>query len=320
MTETAPYHETRQQKAAREIAEAEQLIRDLQAQRELGAAFVADHSNPLRKRFVARLMIAAAWAGQACARGQIRLTRPRLADQTFSERMYARSQEELELSEESRHSAQDRLVGSPVAARRPALNAMLTFAVGWLILGAVIAADWAVFRAFGVDYFRWYVENGALINLAFSFVALAVVLDAYHDLVSSNPMRYLNALLAVSLHVTLAWGATMPRGDDEQTWWFPKLFDGVVSFVVYLVMLVATTGWLVAVAPVQHAAYAVLGAPARNALRNKQTASYDPSTDTTTFAAPADGPRTGFAIGYREKPVALTAGLVAVAFWLISLL
>ena len=166
------------------------------------------------------------------------------------------------------------------------------------------------------------VVMGALINLVFSFISLAVVLDAYRDLISSNPLRYLNTCMALFMHVLLAWDATIVNDDEnaEQTWWLPMLFDTLVSIVVYVVMFLVTLGWLLVVAPIQHPVYAVLGAPSRNAFRNAETSSFDPVTDRTTLAAAAGESRAGFTIGYRDKPVTLTAALASAVFWLISIL
>lgn len=322
MSESAPVHETRQQKAARDVAEAEQTISDLDRQLSLGRAFVADRSNPLRKRIVVRAANGMARMARASARAEIRMLRPSLEEgPSFSERMVAQSREEFRLAEETRRSAHARIVDSPVAVLRPALNATIAFVIGWLILGAIIAADYFVFRAFGVAYFHWYVENGALINLAFSFISLAVVLDAYRDLISSNPLRYLIACVSLFGHVLLAWDATLVNGGDEgaeQTWWLPAFFDNLVSLLAFVVMFLVTLGWLLVVAPVQHIVYAVLGAPARNTIRSAETSSYDPATDTTTIAAPAGRSRAGFTIGYRDKPVTLTAALASAVFWAIS--
>lgn len=321
MTESASPREARQQKAARQIAEAEQMIRDLEEKRRLGRAFAADRSHPFRKRAEVRLANGIARIAIATARTEIRLRKPDLQEQTRSERIQARSREHFELAEESRRSGHQGIVESPVAVRRPALSATIEFVVGWLILGAAIAADYLVFRAFGVNYFHWYLDAGALINLVFGFISLAVVLDTYRDLISSNPLRYLNACVALFMHVLLAWDATMVKDDNAvQTWWLPALFDGLVSFLVYIVMFLVTLGWLLVVAPIQHIVYAVLGAPARNAYRNKETASFDPVSDRTTLAAPVAEARTGFMIGYREKPVTLTAALASAAFWLLSIL
>ena len=83
-------------------------------------------------------------------------------------------------------------------------------------------------------------------------------------------------------------------------------------------MTLAFVGWLLVVAPIQHIAYAVLGAPARNALRNSSAAPrFDPAIDVTT-PRPAEGAETGHAFGYLDKPVALTSALTASVLWVGS--
>jgi hypothetical protein len=53
-------------------------------------------------------------------------------------------------------------------------------------------------------------------------------------------------------------------------------------------------------------------------LRGKTVAAYDPATDTTKMGLPVGSAHSGFEIGYREKPVSLTAALAAAVFWVIS--
>jgi hypothetical protein len=96
------------------------------------------------------------------------------------------------------------------------------------------------------------------------------------------------------------------------------LFDSLISLVVSIAMFGATFGWLLIVAPVQYLVFAVLGAPARNALRDQTVATYDPVTDTMKMDVSVGSAHSGFEIGYREKPVSLTAALAAAVFWVIS--
>ena len=308
-------------------------------------------------------------------RGSLDLNKSDLKEgPSFSERMQAKAREEMRLSERSRHLSQADIRDSGVAKRRPALMATISSLIGWAIIGSVIAVDYLVFRLlFDVNYFSWYLENGAVINIVFSVISLAVVLDAYTGLISSNPFRYLWACMALTDHVSLAAFAfnpdedapggtaaarrereqtrwrprqTTPRGSTPRpppagrlqlgqggncnsrndadgtadgTWWLPMLFDSVISLLVSIAMFAATFGWLLIVAPVQYLAFAVLGAPARNALRGKIVATYDPVTD-TTMDVPVGTAHRGFEIGYREKPVSLTAALAAAVFWVISAL
>jgi hypothetical protein len=166
-----------------------------------------------------------------------------------------------------------------------------------------------------VNYFHWYVDNGALIALVFGFVSLAVQLDDYPDLVSSNPMRYLLACWTLNFHLFLAWNQVIAVDPERAKGvMLSKLFDTIVSFLTMLGVTVAFVAWLLVVAPIQHIAYAILGAPARNALRNPAAPRYDPATD-TTIPVPAKGAATGRAFGYIAKPVALTSALTAAVLW-----
>jgi hypothetical protein len=100
-------------------------------------------------------------------------------------------------------------------------------------------------------------------------------------------------------------------------------------------MAIALVGWALIIGPVQHVVYLVLGAPARNAIRNSKDPRYYPKTDTMTsdaHGADAARPPTndedykaevpesapGFVIGYREKPVSLTAALATAVFFIIG--
>ena len=98
---------------------------------------------------------------------------------------------------------------------------------------------------------------------------------------------------------------------------FAKLFDTIVSVLAMIAVTVAFVGWLLVVAPIQHLVYAVLGAPARNALRNPAQSRFDSTADETEVAAGPEG-SAGHAIGYAEKPVALTSALAAAVLWVAS--
>jgi hypothetical protein len=221
----------------------------------------------------------------------------------------------LEASERHRQAsgaALDAPVGSPWIA------SAVQFLVGWVILGAGLTANYVVFALFDVNYFRWYVDNGALISLVFAFVSLAVQLDDYPNLVSSNPLRYVFACWTLNFHLFLAWNQVIAVDPERAKGvMLAKLFDTIVSFFAMLAVTVAFIGWLLVVAPIQHVAYAVLGAPARNVLRNPAGPRYDPQTDTTVVTS-AETAGSGRAFGYVDKPVTLTSALAAAALWLFS--
>ena len=185
-------------------------------------------------------------------------------------------------------------------------------------LGVALTTNYVVFALFDENYFDWHLENGVFISLVFGFVSLAVQRDDYPDLVSSNPMRYLYACWTLNFHLFLAWNQVIAVDPERAKGvMLSKLFDTIVSFLAMLGVTAAFVGWLLVVAPIQHVAYAVLGAPARNALRNPAAPRYDRATDSTTPLS-ARGTGTGRAVGYVDKPVALTSALTAAALWIGS--
>jgi len=231
------------------------------------------------------------------------------------------------------------VLDSEGASLWPARYGLLFTMIGWAYVAPLLAADYFIFRAFGVNYFHWYLQNGGLINLVFGFVSLAVVLDAYPDLISSNALRYTFASQQLVGHVFRAWWDTTYKSKGAiKTWWLPTAFDFVVSTITFLAMAIALVGWALIIGPVQHVVYLVLGAPARNAIRNNRDPRYDKKTDTVTSGAlgavdPARPPTDdeakkaqdpesvpGFVIGYREKPVSLTAALASAVFFIIGAL
>jgi hypothetical protein len=221
----------------------------------------------------------------------------------------------LEASEVHRQASRAAL-DAPSAS--PAVVSVVQFVFGWAILGVALTANAFVFAHFDGNYFRWYLDNGALISLVFGFISLAVRLDDYPDLVSSNPLRYLYACWTLVFHHFLAWNQVIAVDFERAKGvTLSKLFDTIVSSLAMLGVTIAVVGWLLVVAPVQHIAYAVLGAPARNALRNPAAPRYDPATDFTT-PRPAGGTEAGHALGYLDKPVALTSALTAAVLWACS--
>jgi hypothetical protein len=236
-----------------------------------------------------------------------------LFEQARSEREAALAS--FERAEEHRQASRAAL-SAPTG--RPWVVGVVQSLFGWSILGVALAANYFVFASLDVDYFRWYIANGALISLVFGFVSLAVRLDDYPDLISSNPLRYLYACLTLSLHLLLAWNQVVAVDPERAAGLLlSKLFDLVVSLLAWACVTIVFIGWLLVVAPIQYIPYAVLGAPARNALRNPARPRYEPETD-RTLPSPAGGGAAGHTIGYMEKPVALTSAFTAAVLWLLS--
>lgn len=320
MPETPPVEHPQQLAARLKLAQAQLELSQARQQLQLGRSGL--RQAPLRKKPV---LLLAVFLDLLAVKGFERTTRTyqsMAAKPPRSAQLFERARQERAVALESSERAEShrRLAGAALSAQpgRPWTAAVVQLVFGWAIIGAALAIDYEIFAAFDASYFRWYLENGAVISIVFGFVSLAVRLDDYPDLISSNPMRYLYACLTLSLHLSLAWNQIVGVDPERSPGLlFAKVFDLVVSLFAWLAVAIGFVGWLLVVAPIQHLVYAVLGAPARNALRN-QTSSprFDAAHDATgVFANDGTG---GHVIGYVEKPVTLTSALAAAALWALS--
>jgi hypothetical protein len=303
-------------------------------------AVASDQTKSRRQRTAARFAIASLRVGRSIMTISFRMAEKDFAtEQSLSERMeekrnleFAEARDSFARAKVTWHRGRA-VINSQAASHRPAKYGILFTAMGWAYVAPLLAADYLIFRAFGINYFHWYLQNGGLINLVFGFVSLAVVLDAYPDLISSNALRYVYAVQQLVGHVFRAWWDTTYKSEGAtKTWWLPTAFDFAVSAIAFLAMGIVLVGWGLIIGPIQHVAYVVLGAPARNAIRNNKNPRYDQKTDTVTSDAhegdvarpPSDAdtvaqdPGPGFVIGYREKPVSLTAALATAVFFIIG--
>jgi hypothetical protein len=315
-----PVEHPRQLAARLKLAQAQFELTQARQQLQLGRSGLG--KAPLRKK---PILLLAVFLDLLAVKGFERTTRTyesMAAKPPRSALLFERARQERVAALESSERAEfhRRLAGAALSAQpgRPWTAFVAQFVFGWAILGAALAVNYAIFAAFDANYFRWYLDNGALISIVFGFVSLAVRLDDYRDLISSNSMRYLYACLTLSLHLSLAWNQIVGVDPERSPGLLlAKVFDLVVSLFAWLAVAVGFVGWLLVVAPIQHLVYAVLGAPARNALRNQaSSASFDAAQDAT--GGFADNGTSGHPIGYVEKPVTLTSALAAAVLWALS--
>ena len=310
----------RQLAARRKLAQTQFELTQARQQLQLGRSGL--HQAPLRKKPVVLLAVLLDLLAVKGLERSARSYESIAAKPPRSALLFERARQERAAALESSERAEShrRLAGAALVAQpgRPWTASVVQFLFGWAIVGAALAVNYAVFAVFDTNYFRWYLENGALIAIVFGFVSLAVQLDDYPDFISSNPMRYLYACLTLSLHLSLSWNQIVGVDPERSPGLLlAKVFDLVVSLFAWLAVAIGFAGWLLVVAPIQHLAYAVLGAPARNALRNQAGGSrFDAAKDTTGVSG--DHGTSGHPIGYVDKPVTLTSALAAAALWALS--
>lgn len=309
--------EARREKAARKLEDDRQARERLTMRLAVYEPIASDPRCSRRDRMQARVVVAAARAGLKSLAAATKLTEPDLSPEpTLAERQGAASRQSFAQAQEHFDKGSESWRQSRVSLKRAnaqggARYSTLTSLIGWGVLGLLVGGNYLLFRfLLETNYFDWYLHHGALINFVFGFISIAVVLDAYPDLISSNGLYYIYACGQLVAHVFRAWRDTTYEADrGAKTWWLPTVFDFVVSFAVFVVIGLIVVAWALVVAPVQHVAYLVAGAPARNAIRNDKDPRYDPETDRLRTDAPQ-----GFSIGFRAKPVTLTAALATAAF------
>jgi len=177
----------------------------------------------------------------------------------------------------------------------------------YVVLPLLLAANWFVFRACGVSYFRWYLANGSAISVAALLGVLSwSKLAGYHDLISRNAAEYARACLYAVGSIALDLGQEIQgagtRLPDDSAW--DKFWTLLVSFLLGCVLLT----WFLVVSPLNYVVTLVAGAPAR-LFRQRR------ALETSSPAVNAD--ESPVRLG--DDPLALTQAISALLLFLARL-
>lgn len=195
---------------------------------------------------------------------------------------------------------------------------MSTFVVA-PVLAAVVVADYGAFRLFDVNYFHWYISQGALIALAVAGVAVAVELDQIPHLIAAHPGKYAGAWLEVP-GVTFLSFSDLVRGEDidadQDSWPLDWLITGLFGFAFIALWIC----WLIVIAPLQYFVNLVAGAPARRALASRRRTWIERREESTVIGiGPIEEiPERGQEIGFARHPVSATSTMTAALLFAIS--
>jgi hypothetical protein len=196
---------------------------------------------------------------------------------------------------------------------------------GWLVLVGLIVANYLIFRAFGVNYFAWYIDNGAVIAIALAFISALVDLDREPDHIAAHPWSYLSSWVLMLMKISLTWSPVFARPTVESTRYRSVFLDWLFSHIAFGLYALALAGYLLVAAPLQYWLNLVTGAPARAAIgapiKITDHRTYEGDREIRTLIEmprnkplPAD-----FAeIGFGSKPVTATAAVSAGVLWLLS--
>jgi hypothetical protein len=184
-----------------------------------------------------------------------------------------------------------------------------TFAVIVLLL----VSDYVAFRLFDHNYFRWYLDHGTLIALAFSFVAIAVELDREPSLVAAHPGSYTAGWFAI-LGETFEFLSDIVR--NRAVGFFDSLFTSLYVVTVFVLCV----SWLIVIAPVQYFITLVTGAPARSALVSRRMWIKRTGKRIELFRGPAsEMPEGAEEIGLARRPVSVTSAITAGVLFIVSM-
>jgi hypothetical protein len=222
---------------------------------------------------------------------------------------------------------------APAARRRYLLRFTLPRELlGLLVLLALAAVNALWFSLAGGDYFRWFLDNGALVALVFGVVTTAVDLDRNAGLIAANPLGFEIGVVRVFLELSSSlWGMFgAPRSDraledlgltEVQTRFRSRLFDYLLSNLFLFVLAAAMLAWALVVAPLQYFVNLVCGAPARVALASRTTMHrVQPTPSHTEYVnAPKDSPEVdGAELTFASRPVSFTAAIAAALLFGLS--
>jgi hypothetical protein len=201
--------------------------------------------------------------------------------------------------------------------------------LAYLAIPALLLFDWWMFRfLFGVGYYRWYLNNGALIGVATGFIALIWEdLEGSEGLVALNPVEFFGAALQLAGVVAYSIGTSLstPSRKGEKMGCLTQLasiWDTLASVLLGLLMLAAVIVWLVVASPLQWVVTIFAGAPARRQLRGglPRTVVVEEGNQMTIGEQRADQPKPKNVIdvSLARKPFAVTQALIALIFFLLD--
>lgn len=128
-----------------------------------------------------------------------------------------------------------------------------------LIIGLIVLNRWLFRIWFDLDYFRWYLDNGALFSIVFGFVGLAGARpDESIGLISLNPQDYLVAVFGLTAWPLLAASAAL---DSSQ--YGRSIVNSLLLVPLSFALLAGVWLFLIVGAPLQYFIHAVCGAPGR---------------------------------------------------------
>ena len=173
-------------------------------------------------------------------------------------------------------------------------------------LGVIGVFHWLFSYFLELDYFEWYLRNGANITWAMSLFALIWGdLNKLPFLISSRPSEYAGGYASIlsEVFLTLAGlGVVKPKSEPPITSYW--VMDQLIGMAVSTIFSILILSWVVVIAPIQYFFFIICGAPARIILCSQQKIE---GSDTKWWS-----------VSLSEKPVAVTAAFTGMILWILK--
>lgn len=197
---------------------------------------------------------------------------------------------------------------------------------------SLIGLNFWLFRIIGgVNYFTWYLKNGAFVGIAISFLALTWEgLKRRKYLLSSHPGKYIvgcATLCAVFFNSvkTFLDGPLqkIPTSDSEPRAELSS-WDDLIGNLMTLLMMVVTVGWVLVLAPLNYFITLITGSVARQEMRGSSLRAIvkieenDKDDTVTSQPASAEIPANAVDVSLTRNPFAITQALTALILWIAN--
>jgi len=202
--------------------------------------------------------------------------------------------------------------------------------LAYLAIPALLLFNTWLFRAvLDLDYYGWYLDDGALIAVTTGFIALIwEELEGSSGLVSLNPVAYFGAALQVAGVLLYSVGTGQKAPIRQQVAEARSagtrvgiLWDAVASTGLALMILAAVIVWIVVVTPMQWVVMVLAGAPVRRQLRGGLRRTVVERRGSQITTEPGAGPQPGgtlIDVTLARKPVAVTQALTALVVFVLN--
>lgn len=196
-----------------------------------------------------------------------------------------------------------------------------------IIFVAMIGLTFWLFRIIGgVNYFAWYLKNSAVIGIGVSFLALTWEgLKSRKGLLSSHPGEYLvgcTTLCVVFFNSVTAFFAgpllKIPTSDYEPRAVLSS-WDDLIGNLMALLMILATVGWLLFVAPLNYFITLITGSVARQEFRESSLpAIVKPEENVHAVTSQPTAAENVVHVSLTRNPFATTQALTIMVLWIAN--